>query len=287
VAIASGKAALREGGRWSTIDGSVVGLRALAFAGDTPWATDETGALLHLEDGQWQAWGEDSAQQEVRDSLVDVLGGDVVAIGDEPSSSGFGALAFAPDGDGYAVGSNGLVIRYSDGEWELQETPAAVPLHAVAAGDDLAVAAGDQGVLVEDSGDGWDAPAEPRRLAANRVFTAVDALSDNTMIAAAGGMVLERPADGTWRRSTLQPLGVRVQRIAGYRKGGELRAVALVGEGEELALLAGGTDGWSTVDLPAGMRVADFALDRDTLQLSLIGYRDGTPVALRTRVAAR
>jgi hypothetical protein len=288
VAIASGKAALRDGGRWSAIGGPVVGLRALAFSPETAWATDDTGALLRLEGDRWQAWGEDAAQEDVRESLVNALGGEVVAVGDEPAPSGFGALSFASDGDGYAVGSNGLVIRYSDGDWELQQTPAAVPLHAVAATDDVAVAAGDQGVLVEDAGDGWDAPVEPRRLARGRVFTAVDALSDGTMIAAAGGMVLERTTDGEWRRATLQPLGVRVQRLAGYRTdAGELRAVALVGEGEELALLTGGTGGWSTVDLPDALRVADFALNRENLQLSLIGYRDGAPVALRTKAGSR
>jgi hypothetical protein len=80
---------------------------------------------------------------------------------------------------------------------------------------------------------------------------------------------------------------VHVQRLAGYRKDGELRAVALVGQGDELALLEGGTRGWASLDLPAGVRVADFALRRDNLQLSLIGYRDGAPVALRTKVSAR
>jgi hypothetical protein len=286
VAIASGKAAMREGGSWSAIEGPVVGLRALAFSQETAWATDETGVLLELQDGRWEAWGESSSQHDVRESLVDALGGEIASVDDAPAT-GLGALSFAPNGEGWAVGAGGLVIRYSDGDWELQETPAAVPLHAVAATDDVAVAAGDQGVLVEDAGDGWDAPEEPRRLAAGRVFTAVDALSDGSMIAAAGGMVLERTADGSWRRSTLQPLGVRVQRLAGYRADGELRAIALVGEGNELALLRGGTDGWSTVDLPAGLQIADFSLRRDNLQISLIGYRDGAPVALRTNAGAR
>ena len=180
------------------------------------------------------------------------------------------------------------MIRYDDGDWELQETPAAVPLNAVAATSDVAVAAGDQGILVEDAGDGWDAPEEPRRLAGDRVFTALDALSDGTVLAAAGGMLLERSTGGEWAHSGLQPLGVHVRRLAGFRgRGGELRAIALVGEGDGLALLQGGPDGWSTVDLPVGLRIADFALRRDNLQLSLIGYRDGAPVALRTKVSAR
>jgi hypothetical protein len=288
VAIASGQAALREGGRWTSIEGPVVGLRALAFSDDTAWATDETGALLQLSDGRWQAWGESAVQEQMRASLVDSLGGELVAADGEAAPAGFGALSFAPGGEGFAVGSGGLVIRYDDGDWQLQETPAAVSLHAVAATDDVAVAAGDQGVLVEDAGDGWGAPEEPRRLVGNRVFTALDAMSDGTVLAAAGGMLIERSTDGEWVHAGLQPLGVQVQRLAGFRgEGGELRAVALVGEGEELALLQGGPRGWSTVDLPAGLRIADFALGRDSLHLSLIGYRDGAPVALRTKASVR
>lgn len=289
IALASGEAAVLDDGQWETLEGSSVGLRTAAFSDGTVWATDETGALLQLEDGEWQPWEEaDAFDRAIRQSVAEALGAEALSVGsDGHSSNGVNAFAFAPNGEGYGVSSSGLVIHYSGGQWRLEETPAAVALNAVAATDDIAVAVGDQGVVVEDSGDGWTAPEDARQLAGDRRFTAIDALADGAVVAAAGGMLLERSTDGDWAASSIQPLGVPVKRLAGYRVGDELRAVALVGEGEELALLQGSSDGWSTLDVPAGLRVADFALREDSNRLALVGYRDGAPVTFSAEVSSR
>jgi hypothetical protein len=182
---------------------------------------------------------------------------------------------------------SGQVLRYGGAGWQLEETPAMVPLAAVAAGEDVTVAAGAKGVLVEHSDDAWVAPAEPRELADGQAFTAADALDDGTVVAVAGGKVLERSDDGEWALAGLDPVGLPVRRIAGYSAGDELRVVALVGHDGELGLVDGGADGWRALDLPAGLELVDFALDESSLNVSSIGYRDAAPVAVETELDAR
>jgi hypothetical protein len=86
----------------------------------------------------------------------------------------------------------------------------------------------------------------------------------------------------------LQPLGVRVARLAGYRdRSGALHALALTGEADQLALVDGDAQGWRPLQLPTGFRPVDFALERDGRRLRIIGYLEGKPVALRAATSPR
>jgi hypothetical protein len=195
--------------------------------------------------------------------------------------AGVRAIDFAGEDDGYAVGGDGLVLHF-DGDWALEPTPAAVALNAVAAAGERVVAAGEQGVLIERGEDGWYAPGEAIALADGRTFTAVDALDDGTLLAAAGGLLLERTGDEPWRRAPLQPTGLTVSRLAGYRDASDaLVVLALVGDGEQHALLRGDASGWQPVAMPAGLRVTDFTLRQDSQELWVIGQRNGAAVVAR------
>ncbi len=288
IAVGSGEAAIREDGSWTPLTAAPVGLVAAGFTGDEVWATTETGTLLRLDGGRWAASNSGlTGDNGSLTTLAHALGGDLISRGVSGGAGEPASFAFSNAGMGVAGTDSGQVLRYGGQGWRLEDTPAAVPIAAVAAGDDVTVAAGAQGVLVEDAGDGWTAPDEPRDLAAGRAFTAADALDDGTVVAVAGGKVLERPGDGAWALSELGPLGVPARRVAGYRSGDELRVVALVGDEGQLGLLDGGADGWRVLDLPAGMQIVDFALDEGSQRVSLIGYRDAEPIALEMELDAR
>ena len=284
VALAGGDGAVRGADGWTRTTGAITGLRAAAFAGDeSAWAADASGTLLELHDGRWTVKGDDGASEGVRRLLARVLGGRVLATDSNLGrGAGLQALAFAADDEGYAVGADGLVVRFDGDGWSREWTAAAVSLNTVAAGGGSVVAAGDQGVLIERGDDGWEAPDEARALAAGKSFTAADALPDGTLLAAAGGAVLEREPGDSWRRAHVQPLGMPVQRLAGYRtRSGELKILVLAGSDEERALLQGDASGWRPVTVPAELAVGDFALQRDSLRLWVAGQRDGQPVAAR------
>ena len=287
IAVASGDAAIREDGSWTPLTAAPVGLVAAGFTGDEVWATTETGTLLRLDGGRWAASNTGPTGGGSLTTLAHALGGDLISRGVSGGAGEPASFAFSDAGMGVAGTDSGQVLRYGGQGWQLEETPAAVPIAAVAAGDEVTVAAGAQGVLVEDAGDGWTAPDEPRELAAGRPFTAADALDDGTVVAVAGGKVLERSADGDWAAAGIEPLGLPVRRVAGYRAGDELRVVALVGDDGQLALIDGGADGWRALDLPAGLQLVDFALDEGSPRVSLIGYRDAAPVALEMDLDAR
>jgi len=287
IAVASGQAAIREDGSWTPVSPAPVGLVAAGFSGDEVWATTETGTLLQLDGGRWLASSDGLSGGGALSTLAHALGGDVASSGVSGGAGEPASFAFSDGGAGLAGTDSGQVLRYGGESWQLEETPAAVPIAAVAAGNHVTVAAGAQGVLVEDDGDGWTTSTDARRLAGGRAFTAADALDDGTVVAAAGGTVLQRSADGAWTAAGLEPLGVPVRRVAGYRAGDDLRVVALVGADGQLALLDGGTDGWRALDLPAGLQLVDFALGEESRRVSLIGYRDAAPVALETELDER
>ena len=288
IAVASGQAAIREDGSWTPLSAAPVGLVAAGFSGDEIWATTETGTLLRLDGGSWvAATGGANAGGGALSTLAHALGGDLVSRDVSGGAGEPASFAFSDNGTGVVGTDSGQVLRYAGDSWQLEETPAAVPIAAVAAGDAVTVAAGAQGVLVEDTGSGWTAPEEPRELAGGRAFTAADALDDGSVVAAAGGKVLARSTEDEWALTALEPLGVPVRRIAGYRAGDELRVVALVGHDGQLGLLDGGADGWRALELPAGLELVDFALDEESLQVSLIGYRDAAPVAAETELDSR
>jgi hypothetical protein len=146
-------------------------------------------------------------------------------------------VAFAP-GDpnrGYAVGKNGVLLRYGK-SWDQEALPAGFAgagLTSIAfAGGQAIVAAG--GDLLVNDGGGWHVDASAHALldrvrAGNPQLFAVAGLPDGGAVAAGRDIVIERDgAGGEWRFSN-QPLpGSTAIAAAAIRDGGSVRAIVSV-----------------------------------------------------------
>ena len=281
LALAGGQGAAWQDGKWAQAAGTDAAVREAAWSGtDEAWAVAETGSLLRYADGEWSAPGEDSLARGAREALTRALSGGSLIGGAAENSATVEALAFQSAEDGYAVGADGI-LRYDGDEWKAEDTPSEQKLVDVAASGDAVVAVGAAGTLLERGSDGWEQSRAARALVGRSGFTAVHALRDGTLVAVAGGAVIEKAREGEWHMAKLAPLGVPVAELASYRTRAGLTALALVGAGEEKVLLQGTAAGWKPLALPTGSRPVDLELDGATNELWLAAHRDHAQVAIR------
>jgi hypothetical protein len=222
----------------------------------------------------------------MRVKVLEAIGGEGLApTGDNEAGFGFRALAFRSAAEGYAVGDGGQIARYDGASWRRERSGVDRDLRgvAVAAGGVLAV--GDRGTLLQRSGGRWHAA---RTAAGTRNFTAAGSASDGTLLAVGDGAVLALDRSGGWHRLPLDPLGVRVAEVSGYRgRDGALHVLALVDDEGSPALLEGGPGGWRPVHAGAATAVEDFALDRRAKRLWLAGSSDGRTVVTQRPLEGR
>jgi hypothetical protein len=280
IALGDGRAATRSSdGSWQLTEPTGLGVRDVAWAGETAWAIDELGVPLQLTDAGWSAPGEDDSQQELREKLAGVLGGDPLSPPESGGDNGLRALSFSSPGVGFAVG-DGLIGHYvASTGWVYKDTDAA--LTDVAASEDHAVAVGADGALLELGGDGWKQSAKASELANGADLTAAAALDDGTLLAAGGGVVLAREPDADeWSAVELPPLGVPVRRLAGIRgEDGTLEVFALADAGGQLVALRGAGGSWRPIGVQ-GVTVSDLAVVPGTSMLLLGGDRSGQAVTV-------
>jgi hypothetical protein len=256
-----------------------VGLRSIALSGPgSGWGVSDTGDLLHLAEGRWSGAG--GASLTALSRLTQALGGAPLSGSPAASSTGLNALSLTSSGLGYAVGAQGIILRYANGAWASDASPTTATLTAVASAGDRAVAVGSQGTLLERSASGWQASAEATRLVGGQDFTGVVALPDGTFVAAAGDSIIARQPDQTeWAAAPLAPLGQAPTRLAAYRDStGALHVVALLGAPGQQALLDGDAAGWRQLALPAGVAVSDLEVDQQSRLAWVAGELAGRPV---------
>jgi soluble lytic murein transglycosylase-like protein len=284
---AGGSGLLRSGG-WRPGHGPGAAVRDLALAGGSrAWAITDSGLLLHFDDGKWSAPGDWQSQVKALASVVDNLGNEPLTESSQPLSAGLNALALDGDKDGYAVGGHGVILRLADGGWHRESVPTSATLSDVALVPGGAVAVGRHTLLERRDGK-WHSVDGAGTLIGDSDVTAVTALHDGTVIAAAGGNLLTRRAGShTWELASTAPLGDRVQDLTGYRdRAGKVHALALVEGRGGKALLDGDATGWRPVTLPEGLDLTDFALDAETGTLWLAGIRDRAAVTLQQPLSA-
>jgi len=136
---------------------------------------------------------------------------------------------------GYAVGKNGVLLRYGK-SWDQEAPPAGfehAPLSSIAfAGSEVIVAAG--GDLLVNDGGGWHVDASAHALldgvrAGNPQLLAVAGLPDGGAVAAGRDIVIERDGPGApWRFSSQPLLGSTAIAAAAVRDDGSVRAVVSV-----------------------------------------------------------
>src|SRR5207253_116180 len=144
-----------------------------------------------------------------------------------------------------------------------------------------AVAVGASGVLLERQDGRWTARPEVRDLVAGQDFSAVAALPDGTIVAAAGGTLLVRQPRATdWEAGDVAALGLAADRLAGYRDAaGALHVLALVGGASRGTVLDGTAAGWTPLAAGQGTSVSDVVVDPAS-GVWMAGARDGSPVVV-------
>jgi hypothetical protein len=282
--LGDGGAAYYNDVTWRAVPGTGVNVRDAAWAGaSAPWAILDTGELVLHHNGRWTSPSESSSERRARGFLARALGGRALLAGDSAPEAGLTALAFRSAREGYAVGAGGTIMGFDGRGWLTERRPAGADLTGVAAGPGGVVAVGARGTLLERGRRGWSERPQPSALVRGADFTSASTLADGTVLATtAGAAIVRRPHAATWEPAALAPLGMPVARLAGYRtRGGELRALALVGPADDRVLLDGDRYGWRPVPLPEGVQAQDFGLDAAGKQVFIVGSRGRTAVALR------
>jgi len=259
-------------------------LRDVASSGSgQAWAVvGQLGALVRRADGRWSVPGANDIDRSLRLKLLEALGArELTAAGESNAGLGLRALAFRSVSEGYAVGDDGAIARFDGDAWRAESAAVENDLTDVAVAGTRVLAVGDGGTLLLRAGSEWR-PADASALAAGRDFSAAGSATDGTLLAAGEGTLLALDRDRGWHRLPLDPLGVRVVEIAGYRaRDGALHVLALVDDGGTRALLDGGPGGWAPVHAGADTTVEDFALDARTQVLSVAGSSGGKAVLVR------
>jgi hypothetical protein len=245
--------------------------------------------LLRYQAGRWTVPLAGGLDPLVRRVLLRSLGArGLAAAGRSDAPGGLRALAFRSPAEGYAVGDRGAIARFADGAWHTERSPATERLTGVAAGRGAVVAVGAHGLLLSRTQKGWVRPAAAAALVRDTDFSAAGAASDGTLLVAAGGSILSSTGPAKWGPAPVQPLGVPVLKLSGYRTtAGVLHVVALVEQAGLRAVLDGTRAGWRPLSLGADAAVDDFALDGATKQLWLAGRRDGKAVVAVHALSSR
>jgi transglycosylase-like protein with SLT domain len=287
LALSGGSAAVFNGKRWQGGGGPGLPTRDTAYASpDHPWAILESGQLMTNSGGGWQVPGEKLAQRATREALAGALAGQSLQSRPGGHATGLTSLAFSSSDQGYAVGAGGGIVQISGEDLSPMQSPTSQDLRDVAAAKGNVVAVGDKGTLLELDGDSWKPNDGAAKLAAGADFTSVDVLPDGTVLAAAGGTLLQRSDKGNFEPAPLQPLGLPALKLTGYRTdAGELRAIVLAQSGDHRVVLEGDRQGWRPVDAGAGLDANDFAYSRSSKELWVAGEQNGQPVAAHVSVA--
>ncbi|HEX2015425.1 MAG TPA: lytic transglycosylase domain-containing protein, partial [Solirubrobacteraceae bacterium] len=281
LAVAGGQASALGAGQWKPAKGPGVSIRTLALTGPTEGSAITTsGQLLDYRQGRWSlSGGGDHLSQLI--AAERSLGDQPLTAATTQPAAGFSALGFLTSSDGYAVGARGLLAHFDGHGWQRQDAPLPANLADVAVAHGGTVAVGAHGTLIEKVGSAWQASAEARSLVADQDFTAVTDAGDGTLLASAGGALIQRTSPtAPWKQSEVPPLGTPVVKLAAYRDAGShLHAIALVSGLGGLALLDGQSSGWRPLTLPSGLSLSDFQLNHQTRELWIAGQRDGHAVA--------
>jgi hypothetical protein len=285
IAFGAGRTAMLGGDTWTAGTPTGIAVRDAAWRGDSVWAVDELGLPVTPGNETWSGPGDDESDRKLRDQLADQVGGlPLTAPGSERPGDGLRAVAFTPEGSGYAVGGDQLGTYAGAIGWGYTNTLFAdgASLNDVAAGSAGAVAVGDHGALLEPDGGHWRSRGEGMELTGGADLTAAGAADDGTLLAAGGGVILSRGPDADeWTALDLPPLGVDVRELTAVDgEGDEPVVFALVESGADLVLLRGGEGGWRPVAMPEGVALSDLAPVPGTTKLLLGGDRYGRAVAI-------
>ena len=223
------------------------------------WAVGWMGLILRYDGEAWQ---------QVRGCVVDA-GGKYSSV--EENTPLF-AICGGPDGQAWAVGDRGIVLRFDRADWLVEDAGTRAHLRAVIALDDGRVMAsgGDGTVLMRDAGGTWQALDCP--VASN--FTAAMALAGGRALLAGGRYFID--ANG-FRGDLVLWDGERFEQRFPDREFSRFRALSRTGKGllalgdagqihlirdDRIDRLQSGTrhDLLGLVDLPSGevMAVGDF-----------------------------
>jgi hypothetical protein len=296
VALGGDRALALSSGAFSTLTGSTprtgrgpgVGVRAAAVApGGATWAIADSGQLLGYRDGRWFLPGDATARLRSLLEMTRVLGeGGVATAPGSTLSAGFNALDVRAADEGYAVGGHGVIARFDGTRWSADATPTTRTLVGVADAPGVPVAVGSHGTLLERRGGRWAQVAQAGSLVGNADLTAVTALRDGTVVAAAGGATIVRdPGATVWRAAPIAPAGGAIQRLAGYRDAARrLHVVAMVDGAGGPALLDGDATGWRPLALPAGLEVSDVRVDERASDVWVGAAAGASPVVAQLAV---
>ncbi|MGH2955725.1 MAG: hypothetical protein ACRDL6_01860, partial [Solirubrobacterales bacterium] len=283
IALGAGQSAVRGEDGWQLGQPTGLAVRDVAWSDEeTAWAIDELGTPLTLTDEGWVSPGEDDSAREERAELVAKLGGFPLSPpGSKGEQQGLRALAFTPEGLGFAAGGGSLSFHGAESGWHRLDSEAS--FNDVAAGPGAAIAVGEGAALLDLRDQHSGVSETAKQLAQGADLTAASVLDDGTMLAAGSGVVLARDAGADdWATVELPPLGLPVSGLAGVRGGdGELSVFTLVDTGGgHLVLLRGEGGSWRTVGLPDGVTPSDMAPVPESGSLLLGGDRTGRAVAI-------
>ena len=216
-------------------------LHAVAWPGDKVWAVGDRGLIFSFQNGRWS-----------------------VAASNGPTLFG---VAFRSPSDGVAVGANGTVMRFNGSGWSRERTGKGT-LYAVTATRDGYMAAGEDGIVIENRGEGWFTHDEVRSLipssfGADDLFAVATTASGEVVVGGQKGLLLSAPRGGSFSHM-IPPLSGTVLALAAGRDSlfASVSPDSRKYQGNEVSALRGSLlrlqgKGWVDVTLNRKLRPSD------------------------------
>ncbi|MHB8510602.1 MAG: WD40/YVTN/BNR-like repeat-containing protein [Actinomycetota bacterium] len=209
---------------------------------DSAWAVGDNGTILHYSAG---SWSEDPASGKL-------------------TSRTLFSVAFVNADRGYAVGAGPTILCFSKGAWHKDHVPQSVQykLISVAAAGNDAIAVGDGGVLLKNSGKSWVLDDRVMKMVANpqdpngeASLQSVAGLADGTaVVGGSRATVLIRRPGGQFEFSDLPPMYATIHSIAlGYDSRGHFGVYVSVGYAQNYSSFSN-----LGISDPAGLLFAGF-----------------------------